>query len=383
VRRRPLTYTLLLITVLLAGCSSSFEQLTYERAKRAKESKGDVVVAIVWDNQILGGLFAEGIDMAVEEINRHGRILDRRLRTMMFNAGNMQEELNLARKIAQDPDIVAVVGHGISDRAISSSLIYEKSGVLFLSPAATSPRLTSHGFQYTFRNAPSDKQTGHDLADFARASGFKKMVTIDDDSEYGQMLVDSFLENANKVGIEIKAVRSYFRWEKDYKPLVSEILSLNVDAVFIGGYAEIGSEVIKQARQLGLMVPFISGDGLDQLLICNLPGNAGNGVIVTTVYNAESDDDLARNFRRDFFARYKVQPDTFAAQGYDSMKLLATSFNGAKSTVPAVVSSYMRFMVKQQSIMGAYSFDRRGDVVGKKLYFKQAMNGAFHYLPPQ
>ncbi len=100
-----------------------------------------MVVAVVWDTKTVEGLFIQGVNMAVDEANRNGGILGRKLRVLMSDVRTDEEELQQARTIARQLDVVAVIGHGISDRAIPASIIYEKSGILFISPSATSPRL--------------------------------------------------------------------------------------------------------------------------------------------------------------------------------------------------------------------------------------------------
>lgn len=131
---------------------------------------------------------------------------------------------------------------------------------------------------------------------------------------------------------------------------------------------------------MGLTVPFLGGDGLDQPSILGLPGNAADGVFISTVYCPEAEDERVRVFKSRFYERYKCYPDVWAVQGYDAVRLLCSSFIGAKSTIPSIVSSYMHFLVSGHGVMGDYSFTNSGDIVGKKTYFKQVRNGQFHYL---
>jgi len=369
-----------MLAAALRGYSPSYEQLTQQRAERAEKAKGDIVVAIVWQTQRREDLFEKGIGMAVEEINRRGGVLGRRLRALRYNVSTGEKALQLAKKLSRNPDIVAVIGHGDSDEAIPASIVYEESGLLFISPGATSPLLTSHGFQYVFRNIPSDRQTGRDLAEFANASGYRNVASVDDQSSYGQLLAESFVEHAQKIGIEIKGMMSYYPWQNDFRLLIADIKSMHVDAIFLGAHLPMGAEVIRQAREMGVMVPILAGDGLDSPSLWKIAGKAAEGTIISSVFNPDVKDEIARTFSRNFYARYSCYPDTWAAQGYDAMRLLSYAFAEAKSTIPLVVSSYLHFIASWHGVTGSYSFTDCGDIMGKEMYFKVVRNGGFQYL---
>ncbi|MBU0485490.1 MAG: ABC transporter substrate-binding protein [Proteobacteria bacterium] len=377
-RKITLVFILLIITVTMA-CSPA-ERRAQERAERAKSGQGDILIAAVWDFEQSETLFDEGVKLATDEINQGGGVLGRKLRVEMHNAPSSEMALKVARRLVKNPDIVAVVGHDLSSGAIPASVVYEKSGMLFVSAGATSPLLTSHGFNMVFRNIPSDRQTGAILADFAVQAGLKKVAVIDDETVYGRLLAESFLEHAHKVGMEIKMVKSYFLWQTNFKLLASEIKSAEVDAVFLGAILPLAAEVISQIREMGIEAPILAGDGLDSPTLWKIAGEASEGTIVSTVFNTQSKDEITRKFVSDFTTRFGIMPDTWAAQGYDVVKLLADSFTLAKSTVPIVVSSYMRFMVSRHGVTGSYSFSEHGDIVGKEMFFKKVTDGKFQYL---
>ncbi len=378
--RTEILLMLTLALVGLVGCASK-EEIARKRAELAQKARGDIVIAVLWNTRYEETLFSEGVALALEEVNRSGGVLKRKLRAATFYGDiSGAKELRLARKIAKDPEIMAVIGHDSSDGAIPASVIYETHGLLFISPRATSPQLTSHGFQYVFRNIPSDSQTGQTLAQFAHASGFKKVAVLDDESAYGQLLAESFIEQALKQGIAVKAAKSYFPWQSDFRPLLADIKALNVEAIFLGGQLPRAAEVIRQAREMGVTVPFISGDGLDSPTLWEIAGAAAEGTIVSTVFNAECQDEITRRFIGNFYARYGRHPDTWAAQGYDAVQLLAHAFTEARSTSPVVVASYLHFVVRWQGVTGSYSFMRHGDIIGKEMYFKVVRNGRFQCL---
>ena len=371
------------LAVLSSVACTSYENLEKERAKRAERASGDIVIAMVWNKPSGATLFDEGVIMAVEEINARGGIFGRKLRMDIHSGVPVAKEQEVARTIAADPNVVAVIGHPTSGTAIPVSLTYQKAGLLFISSGATSPHLMSHGFPYVFRNIPSDIDTGKVLAEFSVANGFRKMVVIDDESEYGKTLANLFAENAARVGIEILLRKSYYPWQTDFSFMIDDIKNRGGDAIFLGGTVPQAAEVIKQTREMGVKIPFIGGDGLDRAALWEIAGSAAEGTIVSTVFDPDDSDPNTKIFTRNYQKRYGMVPDTWAAFGYDAVFLLDEAFRRARSTVPLVVASFLRFMEDRRSVMGTYSFTRNGDITGKRFFFKVVRNRKFEYVTNQ
>jgi branched-chain amino acid transport system substrate-binding protein len=370
--------SILLVWTILA--CSPYKGLEKERAKRAEKATGDIAVAVVISAPLVETYMDKGIAMAAEEINARGGILGRKLRMDVHIGHSPAEEHAIARSIAADPDYVAVIGHPISSAAIPVSLTYQEAGLLFISPGATTPKLTGHGFSYVFRNVPSDAQTGRLLVEFSLAQGFKRMVVIDDESEYGTALASIFVEAASATGINILLRRSYFPWQTDFSFMLDDIKKQGGDAIFLGGTVPQAALVIRQARRMGIQLPFIGGDALDTHELLAVAGKAAEGTIVSSVFDPFAADPNTQKFVQKFQSRWQAPPDSWAALGYDAVYLLDDAFTQANSTVPIMAASFLRFMEDRTSVMGPYSFLKNGDVIGKILHFKEVRGGKFEYL---
>ncbi|KJS32401.1 MAG: hypothetical protein VR64_06610 [Desulfatitalea sp. BRH_c12] len=370
------------LAVLSSMACSANHSLEQARADRAEKATGDIVIAMVWNQAPGTTLYDEGAAMAVAEINARGGIWGRKLRMTIHSNVPPAKEHAVARAIAADPNVVAVIGHPASGTAIPISLTYQKAGLLFIATGATSPNLTNHDFSYVFRNIPSDRLTGKVLAEFSVAQGFKKMVVIDDESEYGVTLARIFVENAAEGGIDIVLRKSYFPWQTDFSFMLHDIKQHGGDAVFLGGSVPQAAEVLKQARQMGVTIPFIGGDGLDEHALWEIAGSAAEGTIVATIFDPDDADPVTRTFVTHFQDRYGIVPEVWAALGYDAICLLEDAFLRANSTVPVVVASFLRFIEDRRSVMGTYSFSKKGDIVGKQFFFKVVRNGEFAYFRP-
>jgi branched-chain amino acid transport system substrate-binding protein len=101
-----------------------------------------------------------------------------------------------AQKLADDPQIVAVIGPSCSGAALGvADKIMSAKGMLLISPSATDPYLTQPGTHQPFflRTAYNDLIQGSVLADFAyKQLSLKTAATVHDDSPFGSALVTAF-----------------------------------------------------------------------------------------------------------------------------------------------------------------------------------------------
>ena len=373
--------------ILLSICGCNADISAEKRAQIAAASKNDdIVIAIVDTTGPYS--FLQGAQLAVKELNQRGGILNRKIKPLIYNdEGDPDKGRAIAKKISANENVVAVVGHPFSDVAVPVSITYNSAGLVFISPEATIPGLTQHGFSNTFRNLLSTKQSGRKLAAFALSQKFKKMMIIYLRDDRFSRNAKIFYEEATKLGIEIVAQNSYPKNSDVFNDLIAKIKKFEsgdtgLDAVLLGGPLALAAEIIKQARAMGVTIPFLGGGGLDldDLGLIRIAGSAANGTIVPSLFNSQLASHVTRTFVRRFQSEYFIAPDTWDAQGYDAIQILMHAMEKSRSTVPARVSTTLRFLPRWNGVTGSYQFDQNGDITGKKLYFKKVVNGQFVYI---
>lgn len=365
----------------LTSCLSS-KTSSERRAARAAEARGEIVIGVV-DTSTAPSLFLEGIALAVDDLNQHGGVLGRKITTLLADdRGEIDKGQQVAKKFAGNQDVIAVVGHRYSSVAIPVSVIYEQHGILFMSPGAAHPNLTRYKGTFTFRNIPSDEEIGQQAAEFAYRHGFRKIVIFYERDDASKRLSEIFYTRADSLGIEIPTTRSYFaEWETDFRNTLSDVKKDYIfDAMFIAGRLPTAGMLIRQARDMGITVPFLGSDGLDSPQLWTDAGRAAEGTMVATVFDPKQPTRLTRDFVKRFTEQYGVEPDTWAAQGYDAIQVLAYAIERNGSTVPIVMASTLRFLDRWEGVTGSYAFTLNGDITGKSIFFKIAKNGGFEFL---
>lgn len=383
---RPGIFLLLLLgcALLLAACDP-YKGLAERRAAQAEAATGEILMAVVDTRGEFS--FARGAQLAVEETNARGGVLRRELRPLLYDDdGDVKHGRRIAREIALNEDVIAVIGHNDSEVAIAASLTYHEAGLLFLSPEASDPALTRHRLPNTFRNTLTSEDTGRQLAEFAFQQGFRNMVILYQRTDVLRRLAEVFHERAIEQGIDIIARRSYSPGEDtSYSALIAEIKNYDtdtagIDAIFLAGEVESAADIIQQSRVMGLDQPFMGGENFDSPRLWQLAGKAAEGTIVPALFDPNLLNKKTREFVKRFEARFGTPPTTWDAQGYDAMQLLAHVIDKSGSTDPAVLASTLRFLEFWESVSGIYSFTENGDITGRTLFFKEVRNGKFEFL---
>ncbi|VEN75411.1 conserved hypothetical protein [Candidatus Desulfarcum epimagneticum] len=381
-RKLCLVLALFFFSFFLSWVScDSYQALSDERAEKARDPNGDIVIGVV-DSSTSPTLFVQGVRLAVHTLNDRGGILGRPVKALFYDDENSLEKgREIARKLAQNSEVVAVVGHRSSDVAVPVSVTYEKTGLLFMSHGAAAPELTQYNGAFTFRNIPSDEAAGRELAAFAKRGGYEKIAIVFDRDSPANRLTEIFHKAADDVGIDIVAEKSYSSWETDFRAMIADIMKAHTfDCVFLGGIFPAAGLIIRQMREMGLDAPVLGSDSLDSSQLWETAGKAADGTIVFTVFDPSLSETPTRNFVRAFKARYGIPPDTWAAQGYDAVQSVAAGIEKSGSAEPRVAANAIRFSGDRNGVVGPYHRDWDGGISGKTFFFKKVENGEFKFL---
>ncbi|RKZ37946.1 MAG: hypothetical protein DRQ41_12770, partial [Gammaproteobacteria bacterium] len=393
--------TVILSLFIISSCYFPNNKEEREDAARlADEKQKDIVIALV-RTKADDNLFLEGAKLAIKEINDLGGVLtDRKIIPLIHDdVGKADVGQKIAREMAYNLDVIAVIGHRFSSVAIPVSITYEKNGIVFISTGSTTPTLTAHKSQYIFRNIPSDKIIGKALAKFTKREGFKNIAVFFERGAYGKRLSGFFREEVvkkkedkvvkavndenketNDKGVNIVATRSYFKNEdenkkSDFRPLLNDMQELNPDAIFLAASVSTATEFIKQTRSMGVYAPFIGGDSLENHDLWKKCELDAAGTYVASVFDPDYDkvfverfkkfvkNDLDKSFNPEYdYEKHNYEPDAKAAQGYDAVKLLAWAIENAESTVPLEIATTLRYMNKWDGVVGPYQMTSTGDI---------------------
>ena len=142
---------------------------------------------------------------------------------------------------------------------------------------------------------------------------------------------DNFKQPFEAGGGKIVAEASYSEDDKDYKAALTTLKSANPDVILIPGYYTQAGSIAKQARDMGITVPLLGGDGWDSEGAVHLRRQRGRNCFFSDHMSADDPNPTVQNFVKAYQAKYSKVPDALAALGYDAAKLLYDAMKRAKS----------------------------------------------------
>jgi branched-chain amino acid transport system substrate-binding protein len=308
-----------------------------------------------------------GVTLAQEEINAAGGINGRSVELTFEDDAATQSEANkVALKLASNKDIVAVIGHFNSSCSLAARGIYKDAGIVMFTPASTNANVT-RGHPNVFRNIFNDNFQGHCVARLAKEIlNSSRVAILYDNDDYGRGLYEAFREKADAIGLRVVADQAYDRDTTDFRPQLQAIARRRPEALIVGGLYQEAALIARQASELGMAIPIIGSDGVFSGKFIELAGSTAEGARVTTAFVFDESDPAAMDFARRVKERFDAEPDTWAAQSYDALRLLAQAI-GEVGSDRAAIREKLATMTSVdkgfKGLTGLTYFDAQGDCV--------------------
>jgi branched-chain amino acid transport system substrate-binding protein len=348
-----------------------FKSESERREEIAASSESDIFVGIAWPFSLRQDGFREGIQLAQEEVNQAGGIDGRFVKLIFHDDMNSIKQGKIAaQSFSENLNVVAVIGHQSPQVSQVASLIYEYANVVMICPGNSSTALTRTGFKRIFRLLPSEIEIGGELANRASEIDGGRVMLIYQNDDAGRSMANAFESKAEDLRLRI-AMRVAFDQGavRTFERAVKSIRSDEFDVVVLATETRDSLLVLATLKENGLLKPTITSLHVEHEAFV-AEEKLTEGVSLATVFYAQSENTKSKIFVEAFEAKFDKKPGVWAALAYDSMHLLADAFKRAGSSSPGAVSKTLRETKSWMGVSGEHSFDDRGQVVGKKVFFK-------------
>jgi branched-chain amino acid transport system substrate-binding protein len=345
---------------------------------------GEIVIGYYGDltgrTSNFGQSTKNGVEMAVDEINKAGGINGRQIKVLSEDdEGRPEKAATVVTKLIDQDRVVALVGEVASGNSLAAAPKAQAAKVPMISPSSTNPAVTQVG-DYIFRVCFIDPFQGEVMAKFAANTlkAKKAAIMLDFNSPYSRGLTEFFESSFTKLGGQVVTKQSYTQGDRDYKGQLTSIRSLNPDVIYVPGYyGEVGV-IAKQAKQLGITQPLLGGDGWDAPQLWELGGDALNGDFISNHYSVEDPSPAIQKFVGDFKSRYNIAPDALAALGYDAMRVLADAIKRAGTTEGAKLRDAIAATKDFAGVTGVISINAERNAVKPAVVLK-LQGGKYEY----
>jgi branched-chain amino acid transport system substrate-binding protein len=321
-----------------------------------------------------------GIELAVNETNNAGGVLNKKIKLLAEDDQSKPEEAATAvTKLITRDNVKAVIGEVASSRSLAAAPICQDNKIPMVSPASTNPEVTRKG-DFIFRVCYIDPFQGEVLAKFAFNSlGLKKVAVLKDvKNDYSVGLAKFFEEAFIKLGGEILAEQAYSEGDADFKAQLTDLKGKNPDAIFVPGYYTEAALIVKQARDLNITYPIFGGDGWDSSKLIEIGGSALNGSYYSTHFAADDTSAMVQNFVTKYRSTYNETPDAMGALGYDAGLILFDAIKRAGSTDGPAVRDALAATSDFQGVTGKITIDKDRNA-RKSVVIIEVKDGRAHY----
>ena len=190
-----------------------------------------------------------------------------------------------------------------------------------------------------------DDFQGQTMAKFAHTNlGLKKVAILKDvKSDYSIGLAQYFTDAFKAAGGTIIAEQAYTAGDQDFSAQLTAIKAKNPDAIFIPGYyTEVGL-IARKARELGINVPLLGGDGWESEKLLEIGGASLNGAYYSNHWALDKPDTTLQAFLRAYRAKFKSDPDAIGGLAYDAaQRAVRAAWRRWRPRMPALRRTVVR-----------------------------------------
>ncbi|MDZ5456612.1 ABC transporter substrate-binding protein [Azohydromonas lata] len=352
-----------LLTLLSAALAASFAQ--------AADLKIGVAEALSGGAAQYGTAIRNGFQLAADEINAAGGVGGNKIALVIEDEqGKKEEAINVFKKLIFQDQVLMVFGPTLSNSAQAADPIAQGAKTVVFGTSNTADGITSIG-DFVFRNSVTEADVLPETLKMAvKKAGVKKVAVLyGNDDVFTKSGYDNFKKALADLNIPVTTTETFAKGDVDFKAQLTKIKASSPDAIVLSALLAEGAPIMVQARQLGLNVPIIGGNGMNSVKVFDLAKDKAEGLWVGSPWSIENQSEANRKFVVAYTSKFKTAPDQFAAQAYDGLYIAAQALKKVKlsGNLPADRVALRNALpeVKWSGATGDFQFRRANDKAGR------------------
>lgn len=302
-----------------------------EKAVDGDNIKIGVFLSMTGASATFGEGSLAGMEIAVDEVNKKGGVLGKKLKLIVEDdEGKADKAASAGQKLITQDNVLVVLGEVISTNSLAVAPICQQNGVPMISPSSTNVKVTQVGdmiFRVCFLDDFQGDVMGRYAADNLKAKTAALM--IEKSSDYSVGLGESFKKTFEARGGKVVATENFTNADTDFSSVLTKLKGSKPDVIFLPSYYNSVGLIVNQARQQGIDVPFLGGDGWESPKLLELGGKSLEGCAFSTHFNVNATEGKVADFVKAYQAKTGYLPDGLGALGYDDVMLMADAINRA------------------------------------------------------
>jgi branched-chain amino acid transport system substrate-binding protein len=281
-----------------------------------------------------GAPIRKGFELALGEINGAGGINGQKIELVIEDEqGKKEEAINVFKKLIFQDRVLMLFGPTLSNSAQASDPVAQSARVVVFGTSNTADGITSIG-NYVFRNSVTEADIlPVTLRMASQKTGLKKVAVLyGNDDIFTKSGYDNFKKALQDLKIPVTTTETFAKGDVDFKPQLTKIKASHPDAVVLSALVAEGAPMMVQARQLGITLPFIGGNGMNSPRVFELAKDSSDNLWVGSPWSVENPAGENKKFISAYQKAHATLPDQFAAQAYDAMYIVAQALKKIKMT---------------------------------------------------
>jgi branched-chain amino acid transport system substrate-binding protein len=340
-------------------------------AAQAADLKIGVAEALSGGAAQYGVAIRNGFELARDEINAAGGINGNKIELVIADEqGKKEEAINVFKKLIFQDQVLMTFGPTLSNSAQAADPIAQAGKTVAFGTSNTADGITSIG-DYIFRNSVTEADVlPATIQTAVKNAGIKKVAVLyGNDDVFTKSGYDNFKKALDDLKIPVTTTETFAKGDVDFKAQLTKIKASGADAIVLSALLAEGAPIMVQARQLGLNIPIIGGNGMNSVKVFELAKGASDNLYVGSPWSASNATPENTKFMKAYNDKYKTAPDQFAAQAYDAMYIAAQALKTVKISGDltkdrAAVRDALP-AAKFTGATGAFEFRRATDKAGK------------------
>lgn len=308
----------------------------------------------------LGKWEYKGAKLAVDQWNKAGGIKGRKIKLDVFDdQGDPTVGTNIARKIASEK-YLAMIGTAESAVTIAMGPALRQARIPNIA-SGQSPGMVALKSPFLFLNGPTSTTYDETLAKYVvDRKKLTKIAMISNNGSYGKGEHDAFLKALTDRHIKPVSDQVVTTDQKDFSAQLTKIRQASPDVIFIGSEEVESGLIVKQARDLGITVPFAGAAPQGTPVYRDTAGTKNvEGTIVSSPYLSNDTDAATKKFAAAYKAAYGEDAELHGAKAYDGTEILLTALKNSGVATGQKLADAIR-AVKYHGLMGDFAYDSTG-----------------------
>lgn len=329
----------------------------------------------------LGKQMLNGSALAIEEANGKGGYKGIPFELMIHNDVGLWGAA--ANEVVKMNDEKVWVWLGSIDDIVSHVALRAtlKMEMMMVNSGDPDPTLTETNIPWCIRVISDDRQSGYALATYIfEKMKHERVAVMRANNRYGRVGIMEYSGVAVRLGHPMMIEERFEDGETDFEMQLKNIKETAPDAILIWGNAKESALILKQIRKMGMKQPVYGSDRIVSSEFLDIAGSDAEGMVSTSQYNPEANIPELKEFQANYFKKFGMKPDVFAAHAYDGMNLIIKAIHkvGLNRVLIRDVLSDLKTFQDYQGITGEIILDSSWNDIGE-IWMAKVQNGKFNY----